>query len=69
MSDNVERTLGRIESKIETLLEQQSNMNERVNALESLKDKAMGYAIGAAAVFTAFWHYIPKAVASIIGGH
>lgn len=69
MTDNIERTLGRLESKVDTLLEQQATIHARVSNLESIKDKAIGYGIGAAAVFTAFWHYIPKALAGIIGGH
>lgn len=53
-------------SRIDDIEEKHHN---RISKLESIRDKAVGWVIGAGAVFGMIFHLIPKAIASVFGVH
>lgn len=69
MSDEIQRSLGRIEGKIDSMLSTQKEHGDRLTDVESFKNKSIGYLMAASAIFAAMMHFIPKAFATIVGGH
>jgi hypothetical protein len=45
---SIDRTVGRLESKVDTLLERQHDLGERVDSLESDRDKRAGVTVAVA---------------------
>jgi len=69
MEEDHLKVIYRIDGKLDMLLDQHVNHATRISALETARDKAIGYVIALGAVFAAVWHLIPKAIASITGAH
>jgi len=57
-SDNVERTLGRVEAKLDILLEDRDSIHHRVGALEEARTKLLTLAAVVSTVVGAAWSYL-----------
>lgn len=68
MSDEIQRSLGRIEGKLDMMLETQEAHGERLNNLDALKNKFYGIVSAVAVVAGAAGAFVKTAVASLIHG-
>lgn len=65
MSEEISRALGRIEGKMDLIIESHKRHDDDINDLKAHKNKQTGVIIGFSAVLSAFWHYVPKIFAGI----
>lgn len=68
MADDVQRTLGRIEGKLDAVLQQQEDHKRRIDDLEGLKNKALGIAAIIGSMVGLIGTSIGKAIAAIMHG-
>ena len=68
-TDDVQRSLGRIEGKLDEALKSLGKTvddhSDDINYLKSQHSRQTGMIIGASAVLSTFWHFIPKIFAGI----
>lgn len=76
MSDEIQRSLGRIEGKLDMAIEKITTLEEkhesqgmRVSSLEGTRSYAFGVVAAIAATFGIIGSYVGKALASVFVGH
>jgi hypothetical protein len=60
MSDPVQNTLGRIEGKLDSLVDLHRDHEQRLRSLESSRSKLLGVAAGVSAAVSLAWKWLTK---------